>query len=206
MTQTRSRLFWNLIAGRYARQPVADEAAYRHKLEVTRGLLRPDMRVLEFGCGTGSTALVHAPHVAAYDAIDYSPKMIAIARAKPGAPPQLRFEVASIEDWPAADESYDAVLAMSILHLVENRSGVLARVRRLLRPGGLFLSSTACLGDVPGLGKHILPIGSALRLLPHVTVFTADRLVAEIEAEGFAVDRRWQPAVDKALFLVARRG
>lgn len=45
------------MAKRYARQPIADEAAYRRKLEVTRTYFRPDMHVLEFGCGTGSTAL-----------------------------------------------------------------------------------------------------------------------------------------------------
>jgi cyclopropane fatty-acyl-phospholipid synthase-like methyltransferase len=60
---TTSPRFWNWMAKRYARQPVANEAAYRQKLETARSYLRPDMNVLEFGCGTGSTALLHAPHV-----------------------------------------------------------------------------------------------------------------------------------------------
>jgi cyclopropane fatty-acyl-phospholipid synthase-like methyltransferase len=37
-----------------------------------------DMEVLEFGCGTGSTAIVHAPHVKELRAIDISEKMIGI--------------------------------------------------------------------------------------------------------------------------------
>ena len=53
-----SSKFWDRIAARYARKPVADEAAYRRKLAVTRDYLAPDMDVLEFGCGTGSTAIV----------------------------------------------------------------------------------------------------------------------------------------------------
>lgn len=57
--------FWDRIADRCARKPVADEAAYQRKLEVTRGYLRPDMEVFEFGCGTGTTALHHAPFVVA---------------------------------------------------------------------------------------------------------------------------------------------
>jgi len=55
--------FWDKIAERYSRQPVADEAAYQKKLQVTREYLKPDMEVLEFGCGTGSTAIAHAPYV-----------------------------------------------------------------------------------------------------------------------------------------------
>src|SRR5215217_1657238 len=55
--------FWDNLAERYARQPIADEAAYQTKLDITRSYLHPDMAVLEFGCGTGSTALQHAPHV-----------------------------------------------------------------------------------------------------------------------------------------------
>ena len=57
-----SSKFWDRIADRYSRRPVADEAAYQKKLEVTRQYFRPEMQVLEFGCGTGSTAIAHAPY------------------------------------------------------------------------------------------------------------------------------------------------
>lgn len=75
--------FWNLIAGRYARTPVADEAAYEHKLAATRRLLSPEMDVLEFGCGTGTTALHHAPLVRLYTGIDFSPKMMRLRGTRP---------------------------------------------------------------------------------------------------------------------------
>jgi hypothetical protein len=52
------------IAEKYAARPVADDAAYQRKLEITRGYFRPSTRVFAFGCGTGSTAIAHAPHVA----------------------------------------------------------------------------------------------------------------------------------------------
>ena len=78
-TSTR---FWDRIANRYSRTPIADEATYQTKLRITQDHLRPDMDVLEFGCGTGSTALVHAPVVNRILAIDISSKMIGIARDK----------------------------------------------------------------------------------------------------------------------------
>ncbi len=70
--------FWDFIAKRYARQPVADEASYRKKLEMARTYFSPGSEVLEFGCGTGSTAIAHAPHVAHIRATDVSGKMLAI--------------------------------------------------------------------------------------------------------------------------------
>ena len=48
-------LMFNLMARRYARQPIADQASYEKKLEITRRYLSPESEVFEFGCGTGST-------------------------------------------------------------------------------------------------------------------------------------------------------
>lgn len=202
----RSTGFWNLIARRYARQPVADEAAWRHKLDLTRERLRPDMRVLEFGCGTGSTALIHAPHVAQIDAIDYSRAMIDIAteKAREAGVTNVHFAQAAIEDWDRPAESYDAVLAMSILHLVADPPAVLARVRHLLKPGGLFFSSTICLKDMATPIRRVLPGLSALRLVPRVQQFSAEELTAACEAAGFRIETTWRPAPDRALFVIAR--
>ncbi len=40
------------------------------------------MDMFEFGCGTGSTAIIHAPYVKHIHAIDLSPKMLEIAQGK----------------------------------------------------------------------------------------------------------------------------
>jgi ubiquinone/menaquinone biosynthesis C-methylase UbiE len=80
-----SAKFWNKIAEGYSRQPIADETAYQKKLQVTREYFQPSMNVLEFGCGTGSTAIAHAPYVQHIRAIDFSANMIAIAQAKADA-------------------------------------------------------------------------------------------------------------------------
>ncbi len=73
--------FWDRIADRYARRPVADAKAYQKKLQITRDFLRPDMIVLKFGCGTGATAIAHAPFLKHIQATDISSRMIEIAFA-----------------------------------------------------------------------------------------------------------------------------
>ncbi len=141
--------FWDKIAKRYSKQPIADEAAYRKKLRVTREYFQPDMEVLEFGCGTGSTAIAHSPYVKHIQAIDISSKMIEIAQRKADAEnvENVTFRRSAIDQFSVPDRTLDAVLGLSILHLLENREEVIARVYKMLKPGGIFVTNTACLGD-----------------------------------------------------------
>ena len=76
----QSTKFWDKIAEKYSKQPIADEAAYQKKLAVTRDYFRPDMEVLEIGCGTGSTAILHTPYVKHIRAIDFSANMSDFSR------------------------------------------------------------------------------------------------------------------------------
>ena len=203
----RSAAFWDRIAERYARKPVADEAAYQKKLAITREYLRPDMTLLEFGCGTGSTAIIHAPHVKHVHAIDISAKMIEIARRKAADAKveNLTFEQSDIAGFSAPDESFDGVLGLSILHLLEDREAAIAKVHRMLKPGGVFVTSTACLGDSLRWFGYVAPLGSALGLIPLVKVFTAQELRDDMTRAGFAIARDWQQGDGRTLFLVARK-
>ena len=199
--------FWGRIAARYARRPVADEAAYQEKLRITREYLSPDLTVLEFGCGTGSTAIAHAPHVKQVLASDVSPKMIEIAREKAAAAgvDNVSFEVAALDDLEAADGSIDAVLGLSILHLLSDRDAAIATVKRMLKPGGAFVSSTACVGESMKFFKYVGPPLARLGLIPMVRVFTVDQLVASVKAAGFEIEHQWLPRKGAAVFIVARK-
>ena len=199
--------FWDRLADHYARQPIADEDAYRTKLRVTQGYFRPDMDVLEFGCGTGGTAIIHAPFVRHISAIDFSEKMLDIARAKAAdaGVANVSFERADIAELTAVDGRYDAVLGLSILHLLEDRDAVIAKVFAMLKPGGIFVSSTTCIGDTMKIFKFIAPLGKAIGLLPQLDVMTVPELVASLSAAGFGIDHQWQPGKGKAVFIVARK-
>ena len=211
MEMTKPTRFWDRIAENYAKKPVADEAAYQKKLQVTRGYFRPDMTVLEFGCGTGTTAIAQAPYVKHIHATDISAKMLEIARRKAAAAKvkNISFAQATLDDLDDADESYDAVMGHSILHLLEDRDAAIAKVHRLLRPGGVFVTSTVCLGDGMRYLKLIAPVGRLIGFMPMVRVFTANQLEASLTACGFRIDHRWLPPKGKsafnAVFIVARK-
>lgn len=199
--------FWDRIAERYEKRPVADEAAYQRKLEVTRGYLTPEMEVLELGCGTGSTAIAHAPYVKRILAVDISSKMLAIARAKAkrAGVANISFQRSDIDGLNIPDQSCDAVLALSVLHLLDDRDRAISKVYRLLKPGGVFVSSTVCIGDFMKYLRLIAPVGRFVGLLPLLRIFTADELEHSIVSAGFVIDHRWQPGRGKAVFIVAQK-
>ncbi len=203
----QSTKFWDKIAKRYSKQPIADEAAYQKKLEVTREYFRPDMEVLEFGCGTGSTAIIHAPYVKHIHAIDISSKMIEIAQGKADAKnvENVTFKRSTIEEISVSDQTLDAVLGLSILPLLDNKEEVIAKVHKMLKPGGIFVTSTACIGDTMKFVKLIAPIGKFFGLMPLVKVFTTKDLENSLTDAGFEINYQWQPGKGKAVFIVAKK-
>ena len=196
--------FWDRMAKRYAKSPVSDEAAYQEKLRRTRAVLTPKAKVLEFGCGTGSTAIILAPLVQNYVATDISKEMLGIAREKAKDIENLQFEQKRLEEVAAPKGGFDAVLAHSILHLLPDKESAIAQVFALLKPGGVFVSSTTCMAK-GGFLKPVLWAGNKAGLLPLVEFFGVDALVGAVSAAGFSIEIRWQPAPKSALFLIARK-
>jgi len=176
MNEARDARFWDRAATKYAKSKIADEAGYTRSLERTAGLLRPEMQVLELGCGTGSTALRLAGGVGGFTGTDISPGMIEIAKAKAAEAPDagLNFRAATAEDMTREPMRWDAVLGFNYLHLVENLPATLRHIADLLVPGGLFVSKTTCLSDMSPLIQYL-----ALPLM---------RLVGNTEAVGKVFD------------------
>lgn len=203
---TYSAGFWDRIAERYSKRPVADEATYQQKLAKTQEYFTKDMEVLEFGCGTGSTAIIHAPYVKRYLATDVSARMIEIAERKLAEHPidNLSFRQSSIEDLEIEAASLDGVLALNILHLIRDLEDVIDRVHGMLKPGGIFVSSTVCVGDTMPYFKFIGPIGRFLGLMPYVSVVKQQQVIESIKRAGFRLDYELIPEHKvRSCFLVA---
>lgn len=202
--------FWDRAARNYARRAVADVEGYERTLERTRTWLKSSDAVFEFGCGTGTTALKLAASVARIAATDISAEMIAIAREKAQAQgcTTVEFAVARPEAAPWPDGAFDAAIGFNILHLVAERGAALHGVHRLLRPGGLFISKTPCLGEMGPFFRLLLPAMRALGQAPYVAFFSAEELEREIEAAGFEIVERGRHASrgkDSRPFVVARK-
>jgi ubiquinone/menaquinone biosynthesis C-methylase UbiE len=201
--------FWNRIAPRYAADPIKDMAGYERTLDGVRRYLSGDSAVLEAGCGTGATALRLAPNVASILATDISSGMIEIARERAAAQscPNAEFAVATLDRAPWPGGSFDAVLAFNLLHLVADRPSMLARIRHLLKPGGVFVSKTPCLTEMTVFIRAAVPVMRLFGKAPYVAFFSAAELESDVERAGFTIverARHGSTRKDPRLFLVAR--
>ena len=203
--------FWDRIARKYAANPIADLSGYEATLHRVQTLLSVDHEVLEIGCGTGSTALRLAPGTRRMTATDISINMIAIAREKLAGHPvsQLSFAVADADAAMFGKEAYDAVLAFNLLHLVDDLDRTISVAVHSLKPGGLFISKTACISEMNPLVPLVaLPLMRAIGKAPHVLCFDVDRLQSAITQQGLeilSVERHGTRGKDIRVFIVARK-
>jgi SAM-dependent methyltransferase len=206
---TPHQKFWDRFAARYAARPIRDVAAYERTLDRAAAWLRPDDAALEVGCGTGTTALRLAGCVRRLDATDFSAAMIAIAteRARAAGATNVAFAQADLFDRRAAPGPYDAVLAFNVLQLTPDLPAALAAIAGRLKPGGVFVSKSICLGE-PGWRAARAVIGGlkAVGLAPPLRYLTIADLDRAVEAAGFAIlERGVFPERPPARFLVARK-
>ncbi|MEL6219608.1 MAG: class I SAM-dependent methyltransferase [Pseudomonadota bacterium] len=204
--------FWDRMAASYSKSAVRDPASYAEKLARTQALLSPQSTVLEIGCGTGSTAITHAPHARHITATDLSEAMLEIARKKAAAAGVenvtfTRVDVSDLKRQGAVTDAapYDMVMAHSLLHLLPDPQATIRDAYALIRPGGLFVSSTMCLDDRHWFLRPIAGIARLVGLFPGLNFFTRKRLMSWMPEPGFEIVDEWQPGPRKAVFVIARR-
>lgn len=210
---TKDAQFWDKAATKYVATPIDDAAGFERILARTGALITPGARVLELGCGTGTTALRLAHATEHYLGADISARMIAIAQEKLAtARPaelkgQLAFRQGTASTLAREGAGYDVVICFNCLHLAGNLSAVLGHIRRLLAPGGLFISKTPCVGDMNPLIRLAIPLMRLVGKAPRVTSFSAVELEEAIRAAGFDIlanERHGSKNRDLRPFIAAR--
>ncbi|MBU2886262.1 class I SAM-dependent methyltransferase [Gilvimarinus agarilyticus] len=202
-----SASFWDRSAAKYAKAPIPNEQVYEQKLVKTREYLNPHSKVLELGCGTGTTALNHAPYANHIDAWDISPKMLEIARRKQVQQhiSNVSFHCGEANSIALPEQEYDLAMAHSVLHLIEDKEANLRAMYASLKPGGVLVSSTACLGNKMNWLKLIAKPMKWLGFWPSVYFFTSTQLEAAITRAGFTIEYSWLPPKAIAHFFIARK-
>lgn len=201
-----SKTFWDKSAEKYVKRPMKDEATYRKKLAITQEYLNSDSQVLEFGCGSGGTAILHAPHVKHIIATDISGKMIEIAQQKAteAGIKNISFQQGTLENLKIQDKSLDAVLGLNVLHLLEDVDGSIIKIHQLLNDGGVFVSSTSIIGEVNIVYRWLILAMQLLGIAPYVSCFTRKQLIDKLLDADFCIEREWQTS-HESVFVVARK-
>src|SRR5437773_360608 len=112
----------------------------RFALEMVRVSVPEAAKVLDVGCGPGEMA--HELARGGYEVwgLDIAAPMIRYARERCGSG---RFQVGDLEYLPFRDNTFDAVVCLAVVEYQDTAERSLREIRRVLKPGGRAVISTA---------------------------------------------------------------
>lgn len=115
-----------------------------NRLTIEQAALRPEDKLLDIGCGSGTAVREAVQHLTVGEAVglDYSPAMVAIAHNQTEDHPkaeQIRFCEGSATDLPFPQNSFTVITAINSLHHWPDAGVGLKEVARVLQPGGRLL-------------------------------------------------------------------
>lgn len=119
--------------------------------ELILGLIGPveGKRVLDVGCGDGILSVAMAKAGAHVTGLDSDPRMLSAARERTStAHAAVTFIEGDARQVPFADETFDVVVAITVLCFVIDADRAVREMARVLRPGGRLV-----IGE---LGRHSL--------------------------------------------------
>ena len=164
-------------------------AAYRRTIELAKSELKPSDHVFDFGCGTGLVTNEIAGSVQSIFAVDLSEKMLDIARQKAAqsAIQNVSFQTCEFDHFEAGAAPYDVVCAFNVLYFIRDLETLLARFHAMLKPGGLFLSVTDCVGHPRDFKTRVIFLLVKIGVFPYIRFMSTDDLVASVEQAGFEI-------------------
>ncbi len=209
---SKSEEFWDKSADGYDKTEERFEHIHNRTRENTKKHLKGTEIVLDYGCGTGTTACEIASSVKEVHAIDISSRMIEIAKGKAAAREieNIHFAQGDIFDEGYEEEAFDVILAFNMLHTVPDPQRVVHRAIELLKPGGLFISATPCLGGrlsfLVGLQILIMRVLLKVGVIPvpirRLKTSDLDRLLSNESLQIVATEEVFRGA--SSYFAVAR--
>lgn len=154
-------------------------------------------RVMDLGCGIGGPArYLAATFGCEVTGIDLSSAFIDAATyltARCGLADRVTFQVGDALHLPFADASFDAVFLQHVAMNIEDRGALYAEVRRILAPGGRFITYDLVLRD----GDVVYPVPWARDAAASFLLSESDTRIA-LERAGYKT-ALWQDDTQAAL-------
>jgi ubiquinone/menaquinone biosynthesis C-methylase UbiE len=159
---------------------------------------RAPLRILDVGCGTGRTLLqlARALPEQRYVGVDLSPFYLERARRVLGQVPDLSLACENAEVLPFRDGWFDVVTTTYLFHELpaKARRRAMAEMRRVLRPGGLFvLEDSAQLAEAADIAFFLSAFAKQMHE-PFYRDYVKDDVAALAASAGLSVssvERAW---------------
>jgi SAM-dependent methyltransferase len=162
----------------------AGKLRWKRRVQMLSDHLRPGMRILEIGCGTGYFTRELTRRGADIVAIDVSPDLLEIAKANSSAP-NVRYEIQNACALTYSDATFDSVVGSSILHHLEIEDA-LREIYRVLKPAGtIYFTEPNMLNPQIAIQKNVPWIKRRLGDSPDETAFFRWSLRRLLEQAGY---------------------
>ena len=176
-------------------------------IEASKTFLEKDNCVLDFGCGSGAITNKLAKIVKSIDAIDISSGILEFAKrqAEENSINNINYIQTSIFDERLRDETFDVILAFNVLHYIEGMPNHIKRIHSLLKPNGIFISSTACLKEKRSFLRYLVLFLTKLGIMPKTNFYKKNELETLIKKGN--IDLMKSESISKLpeYFMVARK-
>ena len=181
--------FWDKRSKHYDDNIKKHDFLYEKTIDSTKSLLTDSDVVLDFACASGEMSLDIAPHVQRVHGIDLSVKMIELANQKvrDRQVDNINFDQIDAFDQRLVSNSFSAIIAFNIFHLLDDPPKVLARLNDLLAEGGLLISQTPCLGERSWFFRSLIGLVQKLGLAPTILSLTIVELEALVASSNFEI-------------------
>jgi ubiquinone/menaquinone biosynthesis C-methylase UbiE len=183
-----NRKFWDKAAKSYDKNEEKDKSVYENLFHTIKNYLNNDDYMLDIGCGTGVLHDKISPHVMSITGIDYSEKMIAIAKEKAtqNTLNNVEYLCESLDQITLREKKFNLVTAFYLLHLLPHLEDELKYIHEMLNPNDIFISVTPCLKKSHLLGAF-LSFSSSIGLTPELKKYQYEDLVDRMEKTGFKI-------------------
>lgn len=139
-----SKQAWDSMACFYDISMMKDKKMYKEIVYGIKKSTMPEGKLLEIGTGTGLIALKLDKDFNEIEAIDYSEKMIEIARKKALKQKcgNIKFRVGNVFKLDYEDHIFDYVVIANVLHIIPEPEKAMKEIKRILKADGILFAPT----------------------------------------------------------------
>lgn len=166
--------------------------------------LKPYGKVLDVGCGAGTTALFLANFGYDVEGIDISPQAVksAILSARfLGLSRNIKFKVVDLNVCKLSNKKYDIVICLEVLEHIQNDGRLLNSLCNAVKAGGLLILSVP-LSTAPLMNFEV---GKKFdKEVGHLRRYSEDEIISMLTERGMTVKKRQktESIIRNALFVV----
>ena len=204
----KSERFWDIVSRRFSksnrtmRSPALitiRQNAYKY--------FTPTDKILDVGCGPGDLTFEIARKTQEVYATDISKGMNETAKNKAFKQNKnnVHFFRGDLNDISLQPASFDVITAFNMLQYITVKQDLYNKIYELLKPQGLFISSTACFSERKSVSRFVLTGLTKLKIVPEILFCKASELESEIRESGFTIIEATDISKLPERFIIARK-